>query len=358
LIASLIADDLTGAADAAVAFSERGLRTHLLLDTHTSPPVDADVTAFSIESRDAPTEELPARNEILRSLLRQPGICLRKIDSIVRGNTLAEIALIARMGLDATILLAPAYPALGRCTISGELHWQDALHSGVVPLETPLRALGVSCIRFPPDTATRELASHLRTAASSPSTICLCDASSQVHLDAIVTAGIASESKLLWIGSAGLAFALSNQLPARVPEPRERASKGASVLFFIGSEHPVTRRQLEVLRAAEPPHVVIIPVPRGRTHSHEIRDAVARQPPGSIACVIMTGGDTAMFVCRALGVSSLRIKHEIAPGVPLASMQGGLLDGVDAVLKSGGFGETNLLHSIAQRYRTTADSIL
>ena len=57
----------------------------------------------------------------------------------------------------------------------------------------------------------------------------------------------------------------------------------------------------------------------------------------------MTGGDTAHFVCRTLGIHALLLQREFAPGVPLAIAEGGPFDGVSVVLKSGGFGEPDLL---------------
>jgi uncharacterized protein YgbK (DUF1537 family) len=65
----------------------------------------------------------------------------------------------------------------------------------------------------------------------------------------------------------------------------------------------------------------------------------------------MTGGDTAHFVCRALDIQALHLEREFAPGIPLATAEGGPFDGVSVVLKSGGFGEPDLLCRLLEKCR-------
>lgn len=64
----------------------------------------------------------------------------------------------------------------------------------------------------------------------------------------------------------------------------------------------------------------------------------------------MTGGETAAQICRVLGIKTLRLTHEIAPGIPAGVAEGGSFDGVPVILKSGGFGSPDLLHRISQTF--------
>src|SRR5580658_3928883 len=53
----IIADDLTGACDAAVAFSSRGASTEVFLDVEHSGSVNVDVCAICTRTREASTEQ-------------------------------------------------------------------------------------------------------------------------------------------------------------------------------------------------------------------------------------------------------------------------------------------------------------
>jgi hypothetical protein len=96
---------------------------------------------------------------------------------------------------------------------------------------------------------------------------------------------------------------------------------------------------------------LIVPVMLGETSADDIRFALAAQNPAQVGCLFMTGGDTAHFICRALGIHTLRLECEFAPGVPLAIAEGGPFDGVSVVLKSGGFGEPDLLCRLLEAHR-------
>src|ERR1035441_306320 len=88
----LIADDLTGACDAAVYFARRGYLTAVRLESHGEAP-EAGVLAISTESRDLSAAELPRVMDDLAQRLpvSRARILFKKIDSTLRGNVGAEI---------------------------------------------------------------------------------------------------------------------------------------------------------------------------------------------------------------------------------------------------------------------------
>ena len=88
----------------------------------------------------------------------------------------------------------------------------------------------------------------------------------------------------------------------------------------------------------------------GQTTKDEIRSAVASFTPHTVSCLFMTGGNTAMLVCRALGIHSLRLHGEFEPGLPHATALGGPFTGCNIILKSGGFGQTDVLSRITKRF--------
>jgi uncharacterized protein YgbK (DUF1537 family) len=58
---------------------------------------------------------------------------------------------------------------------------------------------------------------------------------------------------------------------------------------------------------------------------------------------VLTGGDTASFVLRALNASSILLAGELAPGIPWGIIQGGDAEGCIVITKSGGFGRHDTL---------------
>ncbi|HXJ39038.1 MAG TPA: four-carbon acid sugar kinase family protein, partial [Bryobacteraceae bacterium] len=80
-MAALIADDLTGACDAAVHFAVAGLETSVSLDGRMP---EAEVAAFSTDSRDVDESLIRSRiAEVARTLTGSfAGVLFKKIDSV------------------------------------------------------------------------------------------------------------------------------------------------------------------------------------------------------------------------------------------------------------------------------------
>src|ERR1035438_5599700 len=111
----IIADDLTGACDAAVQFARSSVM--LAMD---APPAGASVIAVSTESRNLLEEEVPALMAQVADWLRAR-VLFKKIDSVLRGNPGAEIAAAMQaFGCDA-VVATPAFPAMGRICSASEM---------------------------------------------------------------------------------------------------------------------------------------------------------------------------------------------------------------------------------------------
>jgi uncharacterized protein YgbK (DUF1537 family) len=114
----LVADDLTGACDAAVQFAARGIATSVLV---SGAPDDARVLAISSESRDLPAGAIARAVESAIAVCPPAERVFKKIDSTLRGNPGAEIdAACAALGCDAAVI-CPAFPALHRVVERGRL---------------------------------------------------------------------------------------------------------------------------------------------------------------------------------------------------------------------------------------------
>src|SRR5882757_5828111 len=141
----IIADDLTGACDAAAAFARRAMSTEVMLNGSNSRAVSSEVLAISTESRDIPAHEAVRRVE---SAAAQLGLhrfahIFKKIDSVFRGNTFEEIAAAVREFPSDLAVLAPAYPALGRTSTGGVLSVRDVAGESTVAVCDGLRATGL-----------------------------------------------------------------------------------------------------------------------------------------------------------------------------------------------------------------------
>jgi uncharacterized protein YgbK (DUF1537 family) len=336
----IIADDLTGACDASVAFACVGMTTEVEPAWDMREDSTAQVVAYNTESRDIPTGESTARiREAASRLAASPTHHIfKKVDSVFRGNTYTEIAAVLAAIPHDLAILAPAFPELGRTVVDGQLHTSDLSGKQTVAILTYLRDAGVDA----------KAVSDLAAIRPGPRLL-LCDSQTSQDLHAIVGAALALETRgrILWIGSGGLAHALaasigSSQAPA-CPTPI-----GGKVLFVVGSDHPVTLLQLQHLRLAVP-EAIVLPVPRAITFQ-ALQDQITPHLSQGIACLFATGGDTALAVCHALKIHRLQIQCEFARGLPQSRIVGGPLEGTTFILKSGGFGEESVLSRIAQTF--------
>jgi uncharacterized protein YgbK (DUF1537 family) len=334
----LIADDLTGACDAAVHFARRGYPTHVHLEFHGE---EAGVLALSTESRHLSAAEIrPVMDELAQRLpVAGARILFKKIDSTVRGNVGAEIAAaLAAFGCEAAVI-TPAYPAMGRTVEEGYLRVAAA-----EAIDLSARLGLESCVHVQPAAVSTALAAGARFISA--------DATCDRDLDTIVAAGLASGRRILWTGSAGLASALARTLPCRAGRrPRSRAVPAAprpasSVLFCIGSDHPVTvEQQRHLLALGRPEHVVLNPAV-GQTSMERVRELI-ESAAGAATALVLSGGDTASLVCRALGVRRIQLEDEIVPGIPWGYLRGGAFDRFRVATKSGGFGAPHALIQVA-----------
>src|SRR6185503_5477350 len=92
----ILADDLTGAADAAIAFARRGQRTELTWGEHfAADSSGASVLAYDCDSRrlGAAAAGAAQRAAAVRCLQRGAfSMLYKKIDSTLRGQPAAELA--------------------------------------------------------------------------------------------------------------------------------------------------------------------------------------------------------------------------------------------------------------------------
>ncbi len=326
----MLADDLTGAADAAAPLTRAGLTAYACLEAGAPIP-PTDVLALVTASRLA--EPAAAAAAVRRAAATAPAapeaLSFKKVDSLLRGSVAEEtLAALQAWGLPRAVV-APALPALGRTTVGGVqlLHGRrvDALEGQPErSTDADLRAVlqGVPCE--------------------------VCDAVGDADLDAVVARFWGQP--VLWVGTAGLAAALARRLaPGTAPRAAWRA---ADVLVVAGSRTAVTARQLAVLAAPDCGQDAQAAQRALATDGLALlrADTPDQWPPLIEAAArvrttasVLTGGDTALAVLRRRGVTGLELLGEERPGTAVARdpVAGGLI-----LTKSGSFGDEQTLRSI------------
>jgi len=325
----LLADDLTGACDAAAAFLRTGRSVRVWFGTGVEFSTPEQVQAFNTSSRAlSPRRAARAVSAACAALAHDPNsLFFKKVDSAARGPYAAELLAAHRTLGTRAVLLAPAFPAAGRTVREGLLEVSDAAgtHSEIrlarlFPITVRGQIFHVSHAR------------ELVPALDAGKTLLVCDSESQADLDAIARAANGVPG-LLYAGSAGLAQALASLNPVR--PIAALVPSAARTLLIAGTSHPVTKLQLKELEDARPlgVHVLRFLVPFNA--SARIRSAFRSYQPQAL---ILTGGETALLAVRALGAHSFILQGEFAPGIPWGTIQGGDAHGCTVVTKSGGFG--------------------
>jgi uncharacterized protein YgbK (DUF1537 family) len=348
--ARLLADDLTGALDAAVHFAPLGPAS-----VRWRRPA-GDAVALCADVRDAPEAE--ARREVGEAApwLGEAGVPFLKIDSRLRGHVATTLAEAVAALAPARAVICPAAPGLGRVVRAGRV-WSLAADGS---WECEPRALleELAALGLP--------ARSVRAGEPAPAGASLWEAESEDDLAAVARAGLGAEGRTLWVGATGLAQAVARALGAsaapQVAPPRP-------ALGVVGTPHPVTLAQVVRLAARAPKTVVeigpyetgdavaaalrrgrsrlarAVPSPGSRAASADAARAVAGLLGGCPrpASLFVTGGATLAFAAEALEARSLSLLGSLEPGAPVSRLEGGRWDGLPVLSKSGGFGRPDLL---------------
>ncbi|MGI8856886.1 MAG: four-carbon acid sugar kinase family protein [Thermomicrobiales bacterium] len=381
-LVAVVADDLTGACDAAAQFRRAGARTAVILDTGTETlPEGWDVIAVTTESRRVLPTIAAARTRDAVERLRSAGAhrLYVKVDSTLRGAPGGIIEAAAMQFGVPYVLVAPAFPEQGRTVLGGWVRREDtAIVDGMARLgETAIASVGHIPLRA--------IRSSMTAIAISPGllvdTVALLLADAERDDDLWTLAEYAASTELAMVaGSAGLARYIAPFWCWETANPDDEdeawAERDGPVLVVVGTRNPMTQAQLAYLRDAD--DVAVIAVPHDAmadtiATAHKALDAfpvvvlALTLPPetsvsdamltglarlvvdvavarGDDLCgIVTTGGATALAVCQAARTHVLRVVDEVMPGIPCSVMEDGSLAGVPLVTKSGGFGQEDAL---------------
>ncbi|MEO8061260.1 MAG: four-carbon acid sugar kinase family protein [Pseudomonadota bacterium] len=272
----ILADDLTGAADAAIGFARRGQHTELTWGEPFAADLgDASVLGYDCDSRRLGADDAAAaqRAAAARCLQRGPfSMLYKKIDSTLRGQPAAEIAALCG-NLPAPFerafgIFAPANPAVGRTTLDGrvvvngeplestetwrrEHTYPDADLVAIIE-SAALRAikLPLAQVRAGGKALYAALAAAGAAVADTHGTILICDAETDEDLERIADAARAHGGPKFFIGTAGFANALARGLAPAERQTVAIAPSRHGALVVVGSLASIARAAARELAAA------------------------------------------------------------------------------------------------------------
>lgn len=405
---AIIADDLTGALDSAVAFSSLGAR--ILLPAKDTRDVrgnacESYALASATNSRALTADAARLAATALTRSMTSANTLFVKIDSTLRGNPHAHL----QGALDAWrekvphafAVICPALPLMGRTVHHGEVldnlvpitrsaaaadpisSAASAELSTVFPDSVQLKFAGVDG----GEGITRTLFEHVHdTTHAIPRTVWV-DANTDEDLDRIAEAIIALGAAAVAVGSAGLAAAiarhrissLSEGAPATsLPDTSGVSGHRPSTLVLVTSLHPAAREQVSMVGSLNSditfltsdvpeaaislppsPRVVVVTTAERESTSVKVDQFVAIDvaleaavlaarilAAGDFDSILAIGGDGASALLRTLSAVGIEVTGELMAGVPIGHLIGGTTHGTKVVTRSGGFGNDQHLNEI------------
>lgn len=262
---AIVADDLSGAAEAAAAVLLRTMRVSVgLYSAHRAQPFDDcsphRVIAIDTDSRRRSPADAAAR---VRSALTACGgvPVLKKVDSLLRGNLAAEVETLQDL-YGVVPVVATALPLADRVVVDGVLrvggvplhetglwHAEDrpvprTVFEALAPLETC--SVPLATVREGGEVLAKALA-----AAAAAGRIAVCDSTSDADLDAVHAAAHQVCGRPVLVGSGALAAAAARAFaPDDGVAPAPAYSVAQAVLVVAGTAAPSLSVQLGALESA------------------------------------------------------------------------------------------------------------
>ena len=384
---AIVADDLTGAMDAAAPFARRGLSTRVVcvphaLDQALASPLD--VISVNTGTRHADPAEAAAVTAACVAKLAplEPAILFKKIDSTLRGNVAAETVAALGAGRCRQAVVTPALPAQGRTVSGGRvfIHGVPLAETAIgrdkrspPPLEplpalfadidTDLEVVSLAIGEAPPEAAGRR--------------ILVADAATTGDLERIAMV----PDRAIFVGAGGLAEVVAGQHWGPVKPLPDFTVEPGLIVFAVGSRTPESAAQVARIFATDDACTVFNTDDGGleteealawldvRPQSSDTlvlrvtqfssvidgdAERVARNLAEStvrlvrrrlVSVLAMTGGDTAGAILSGLERMAIDVVGEVLPGIVFGRIDYGART-LWVLAKAGGFGDDNLFVDI------------
>ncbi len=389
---AIIADDLTGAMDAAAPFAKRGAHTRVLFSDN--PAAEELLNAPEVLARTTDSRHLdPVRaihrvHQALSDL--EDRLPFKKIDSTLRGNIVPETLAVLEATGRRHLLITPAFPGQGRILRGGEVfvHGVPLAETAIAkdalspPLEIPLAMAFGGKLGVLVHEIDRPVDLHL--APGEAVHVYVVDGESDDELLQLAQFAIAHRDEVVVAGSAGLGNALATAIYGSTSDLKVRRDT-RPLLYIVGSRTPQSSAQLERIVDCGA-KLIVIESHEGRVDLDQAltslarldydqfayvltlrqRDKVAPDAPlvasalatvahqlineMDIGAIVVTGGDTAQALMADLGVHSVDLAGELLPGIALGVVPHRKRS-FKLVTKAGGFGDPELFVTLMKELR-------
>ena len=374
---AILADDLTGAADAGGAFARVGLSATLMFGV--DPAHDAEVLVRSTGSRGMPVSEAVAINRQMAASIPEHALTYKKIDSMLRGHPCEELGAVLDGRDEWRALVAPALPVQRRTTvggyqrIGGSSRTIDLMATFGCRPDLPVRRIDLWTVQ-------QGGAAVARAIDAAGIGLLVADAATDGDLAAIARGVIASGIRVV-AGAAGLAQQLAVELAGNRAAVQNPGSRPGPVLVVAASRHPATAAQVDALAASgvavvrpspallhgddqdyapmtgavgealaggRPVVLTTVGMEASRRGGAFVSATLAEIVAGvaerhAIGGLVLTGGDVAGTVLTRLGAREIVLGGEVQPAIPWGTLRSDLLPDIPVVTKAGSFGERAVL---------------
>jgi len=380
----VIADDLTGALDTGVQFSNFGLES--VIQLRPNPENDADVIVINTDSREISEEKAQENvNAAAENLLGR--ILFKKIDSTFRGHIEAEITTILNQTTYTKAIVCPTIIEEDRVVIDSKLwvsgkllHETPFSHDPTWPTNTSsvedffkeeLTKISIDEVRSSPSELRKKL-------ILSRDKIIVPDSTEREDLSLLANAvwntnilpcGALAFAKA-WISAAGHTELQISKIQTPINDP---------TLIVAGSLHPNTIQQVNILSRNHncieiviPPSnsdireiqseifndskkankTIILRTPKENLNNRKMRETLKRNQAKIVTAIVESfqinsligcGGDTVNALLSELNTEAIICHSEVFPGFPYGILQGGIGNNLPIYTKAGGFGSSQVL---------------
>lgn len=395
---TIIADDLTGAADSAAIMAERGgnvvcvARPFEELSSHDK--YHADVLSMNMFSRCIPgSEARELHREIGEKVKAYPNqLLIKKMDIAFRGNAAYEIEGLMQSTGKKVCFVMPSVCALNTFTLYGQQYAMgQLLEKSVYAQEDPIKAPKSSYVPqiMAQDTSLRiasvdidavksdALKEQVRRYIEEGISILVFDAVSVADEERIVSELAKVYPDALWAGSLGVINAVASYVFGAF-KPAERKAKDIRSVGFTASAYTATRKQLDdakthgmklytlnmdkIVRGDESViestaeemcqgaldasvflNISLSPKLETPSSSQDILNAITRC--AKLVChkavfqkLVIVGGETAASILEALDINTMRITEKTETGIGTGVIESGPFTGKEIALKGGSVG--------------------
>ncbi|HZK86265.1 MAG TPA: four-carbon acid sugar kinase family protein [Desulfosporosinus sp.] len=376
---------------------------------------NVEVIVINTETRNLNSTEAYQKVQKAAETLLTMGLSFiyKKIDSTMRGYPGIELLSLMRVKKVTVGVISPAFPANGRMVAGGFLFVNEGplkqkFSKGLNLMQLigeqakcNVRLLMLEDIRNGVDDIKEFFVDIIDTQVE---TIIIADAVCQEDLAVISEAVKELLPRMVIAGSGGLAESLLLSLDLN-NKRKILEAPSEKLLMVIGSYSPVTAKQIAWIEEKQQAVIIAVDVSKlvSKENTFEIARVVtlaksslssgnhtaivlntlakAESLPESLELVnkrdknlilealgqitneivdrysvgalVLSGGDTASFICKKLGCKGIKLDDEIIPGIPIGRLIGNKCDGMVAVTKSGSLGFSDAFEKVLQYMEKT-----